>query len=54
MNFDLHFSKPLLVYVPAFNCATVIDSVIKGIPAAVWDVADCLVVDNCSTDGTVQ
>lgn len=46
------FRRKLLVYVPVFNCANIVVSVLSRIPPAVWSVADLLVIDNHSDDGS--
>lgn len=50
----LVFSKRLLVYVPAYNCRETIVGVLNSISARVNGIADILVVDNCSDDGTAE
>lgn len=50
----LAFSRKVLVYLPAYNCGRVIISVLDEIPASIWEIADFLVVDNCSTDNTAD
>lgn len=46
------FSRRLLIYVPAYECRDTIVGVLSSIPEAVSAIADILVVDNCSSDGT--
>ena len=46
------FIKKLLIYIPAHNCADTIVGVIRGIPPEVSSIADIIVVDNSSSDGT--
>jgi glycosyltransferase involved in cell wall biosynthesis len=47
-------SRQLLIYIPAFNCADYIVGVVDEIPEILWGIADILVIDNCSTDRTVE
>ncbi len=48
------FSREILIYLPTYNCAGVIVSVLNEIPKHFWDEADLLVIDNCSSDGTAE
>jgi glycosyltransferase involved in cell wall biosynthesis len=50
---EVTLSKSLLIYIPAYNCGKYIVSVLDEIPSHFWDIADILVVDNCSTDDTL-
>jgi glycosyltransferase involved in cell wall biosynthesis len=50
---EVTLSKPLLIYIPAYNCGKYIVSVLDEIPSHFWDIADILIVDNCSTDDTL-
>jgi glycosyltransferase involved in cell wall biosynthesis len=52
-NQKIQFTKPLLIYIPAYNCEKYIVSVLDEIPSQFWDIADILIVDNCSTDKTL-
>ena len=47
-------NRKLLIYIPAFNCADYIVGLVDEIPEFFWRIADILVIDNCSTDGTVE
>jgi len=47
-------NRQLLIYIPAFNCADYIVGVVDEIPELLWDIADILIIDNCSTDRTVE
>lgn len=51
-NVDVSFARRLLIYVPAYNCRDTIVGVLAAIPEHVHAIADILVVDNCSEDGT--
>ena len=51
---EINFNKQLLIYIPAYNCADYIVGVIDEIPEKFWEIADILIVDNCSTDATIQ
>ena len=53
-DLEISLSNRLLIYIPAYNCARYIVSVLDEIPANFWDIADILIIDNCSTDGTVE
>lgn len=46
------FSRRLLIYVPVYECRDTIIGVLSSIPEAVSAIADILVVDNCSPDGS--
>lgn len=50
----VHFTRRLLIYVPTYNCSDTIVDVLRSIPPPVQMLADLLVVDNCSEDGTAQ
>jgi glycosyltransferase involved in cell wall biosynthesis len=52
-NLKIAFSRGLLIYIPAYNCADYIVSVVDDIPADILQLAEILIVDNCSTDDTV-
>ena len=54
INQEITFSRGLLIYIPAFNCAENIVTVVDEIPAGVLQHAEILIVDNCSTDDTVE
>lgn len=47
-------SRELLIYIPAYNCADHVVRVLDEIPDSIWQLAEVLIVDNCSTDVTVQ
>ena len=53
-NQKITLSHKLLIYIPAYNCAQYIVSVLDEIPEKFWDIADILIIDNCSTDKTVE
>ncbi len=44
----------LLIYIPSYNCAETIVGVIDDIPGDLWQRSEVLVVDNQSSDNTVQ
>lgn len=50
----LEFKKPILIYIPCHNCEKGIAEVLSGIPAAISDKIECLVVDNKSEDRTAE
>ncbi len=52
-NQVITFNRGLLIYVPAYNCADYIVTVIDEIPDDILELAEILIVDNCSTDDTV-
>lgn len=54
MTAPLLFEKPLLVYVPCYNCEAHVAGTIAGIPAAFHERIECLVVDNRSEDRTAE
>jgi len=49
----VELQKEILVYLPCYNCEAKIVSTLQSIPREFHDKIECLVVDNCSTDGTV-
>ena len=51
---EINLNKKLLIYIPAYNCADYIVGVIDEIPEKFWEIADILIIDNCSTDETVK
>lgn len=53
-NQEITLGRELLIYIPAYNCAEHIVRVLDEIPENVWQLAEVLIVDNCSTDGTVE
>ena len=53
-NQEITFSRGLLIYIPAYNCAEYIVAVVDEIPDDVLRLAEILIVDNCSTDDTVE
>ena len=53
-NQPITLNRKLLIYIPAFNCADYIVGVVDQIPELFWRIADILVIDNCSTDRTVE
>lgn len=50
----LGFDRPVLIYVPAYNCAQHILSTLAGIPSELHARLEVLVLDNQSTDQTVE
>jgi len=50
----LEFRKPILVYIPCYNCAQGIVETLSNIPLQLQDQIECLVVDNQSTDSTAE
>lgn len=48
------FGRELVVYVPAYNCASSIVETLRKIPSEIALRAEILVVDNCSSDGTSE
>ncbi len=51
---DLRFDTDLLIYVPAYNCSDYIISVLDEIPTDILAISEILIVDNHSTDDTVD
>jgi len=49
---NLIFQKPILVYIPCYNCADKIVQTISEIPPELHDQMECLILDNDSSDGT--
>ena len=50
----MKLTRPVLVYVPAYNVGRFIAGVLEDIPAEIWGFADVVVIDNQSTDNTVE
>lgn len=48
------FTKTVLIYLPAYNCASIAANVIRGIPQVFAGRAEALLIDNCSPDNTAQ
>ena len=44
--------RPVLIYLPCYNCAGVVGGVLRAIPAAFQECAEILLVDNASPDQT--
>lgn len=51
---EITFNRGLLIYIPAYNCAEYIVTVVDEIPADILQLAEILIVDNRSTDDTVE
>lgn len=51
---DVVFTRRLLVYVPAYNCRETIVQVLGSMSDRVNRIADVMVIDNCSDDGTAD
>lgn len=47
-------NRRILIYIPVYNCESRILGVLDDIPHWVWDIAEVLVIDNRSTDGTYE
>lgn len=47
-------TRPVLVYVPAYQCEAFVVATLQELPSELWEFSEVLVVDNCSTDGTVE
>jgi glycosyltransferase involved in cell wall biosynthesis len=48
------FTKPVLIYIPAYNCASIAANVIRNIPQVFAGRAEALLIDNFSPDNTAQ
>jgi len=48
------FNQQILIYVPAYNCARYLVSTLSKIPQELTQIADIVVIDNCSNDGTSE
>ena len=46
--------RPVVVYVPAYNCERFVVATLEEIPPEIWAFSEVVVVDNCSTDRTVE
>lgn len=51
---ELKFNKPVVIYVPCYNCEAWVGDVLAAIPAEFHGQAECLVVDNHGTDRTAE
>jgi glycosyltransferase involved in cell wall biosynthesis len=51
---SLNFQKPVLVYLPCYNCAETVLTTLSAIPTEMHADIECLVIDNQSPDGTAQ
>jgi len=47
-------NKEIVVYIPSYNCEDYIENVLISIPSEIHNIIDCLIIDNCSTDGSVS
>lgn len=47
-------AKPILIYLPAYNCASIAADVVRSIPSAFAGRAEALLIDNSSPDGTAE
>ena len=45
-------NKKIVIYIPSYNCENYIEDVLIKIPASLHNIIDCLIIDNCSTDGS--
>jgi len=50
----MQFEKPVLIYIPCYNCVAKIAEVLSNIPAELHNQIECLVVDNHSSDHTME
>jgi glycosyltransferase involved in cell wall biosynthesis len=50
----LRFEKEIIIYIPTYNCEKHIVDVISTIPLDLYHLIELLIIDNCSTDGTVS
>ena len=48
----MQFNKPILIYIPCYNCESWIVETLCSIPPELHDQMECLVIDNHSTDRT--
>ena len=46
--------KDVVIYIPTYNCVEYIENLINDIPFVLHSYIECLIIDNCSTDGTVD
>ena len=51
---SLTFKKPILIYLPCYNCGKTIGEVLENIPENFHGIAECLVLDNLSEDSTIE
>jgi len=49
----MKFNKPVLIYIPCYNCEKTIIDVLSNIPLELHKQIECLVVDNRSVDSTL-
>jgi len=50
----MEFTRPVVVYLPCYNCEKTVADTLSLIPAPLADRIECLVVDNCSPDRTAE
>jgi len=48
-----NFKKPVLIYIPCYNCLEKIPDMLSDIPRSIHDKIECLAVDNQSTRGNI-
>jgi glycosyltransferase involved in cell wall biosynthesis len=53
-NQKITLSRELLIYIPAYNCAKYIAGVLDEIPDELLQLAEVVIIDNRSTDDTVE
>lgn len=46
--------KPVLIYLPAYNCATTAADVVRSIPPVFAGLAEAVLIDNASPDNTAE
>ena len=44
----------VVIYIPTYNCVEYIKNLINKIPMVLHSYIECLIIDNCSSDGTVD
>jgi glycosyltransferase involved in cell wall biosynthesis len=47
-------TKPVLIYLPAYNCATIAADVVRSIPLMFAGRAEAILIDNASPDNTAE
>ena len=46
--------KSIILYIPTYNCKNYIRKLITNIPKSLHGVIECVIVDNCSVDGSIE
>jgi glycosyltransferase involved in cell wall biosynthesis len=53
-KYNINLTRRFLIYIPTYNVEARVVPLIDEIPKEMWDIADILVLDNCSSDKSFQ